>query len=153
MSEIDIWRAIQEIQEEISRLKTPDALYRDSGTYAPTYLGGTTAGVTTYSLQAGFYTRVGRLITCWGAVVWTAATGTGVALISLPFAASSVANANFSGSVRVSSVTFANSTPLVQFAAGATAWQMNSPLTNAAGTNVAIEPAGNLIWTITYAVD
>lgn len=146
--------ALRDLRRRISRLETKTTpLYLPGGTYTPTYLGGTTPGATTYSLQAGFYTRIGNLVTCWGAVVWTNATGTGTALISLPIAATATAGANFSGGVRVSSVTFANSTPQIAFAATQTSWSMVSPLTNAGGTNVAIEVAGNLIWTITYAVD
>src|SRR5262245_48178750 len=54
-------------------------------TWTVTYVGGTTAGVTTYSLQDGKYIRIGSLVIFTGAVVWTAATGTGDARISLPF--------------------------------------------------------------------
>lgn len=144
---------LRRVRSRLTRTETkPTWLYLE-GTYVPTYLGATTPGVTTYTLQAGFWIRTGRLVTCWGAVVWTAATGTGVATISLPFTATATANTNFSGSVRVSNVTFANGTPQVQFGASATGWTMNSPLTNAGGTNVAVEAAGNIIWTITYAVD
>lgn len=141
------------LEEALALASNKETPIYDGGTYAPTYLGATLAGVTTYTLQAGFWRRIGTIMVTWGAVVWSAATGTGTALISLPFPSSSVANSNFSGSVRCSSVTFANSTPQVQFAASATAWQMLSPLTNAGGTLVAVEAAGNLIWTIVYIVD
>ena len=152
MSDMGLWRAQRTTESDLERLRKADV----GGVvvaYTPTYLGSTVAGATTYTLQAGFYTRVGNLVTCWGAVVWTAATGTGNALISLPIAATATASANFSGSVRCSSVTFANSTPQVQFAASQTSWQMLSPITNGGGATVAVEAAGNLIWTITYAVD
>ena len=60
-----------------------DTFYQTS-TYTPTYFGGTTAGATTYSFQQGKWTRIGNLIFVTGAVVWTAATGTGNACIALP---------------------------------------------------------------------
>lgn len=149
---------LQHLAQQLYPCLAPNFLSLKSGwdgptSYTPTYLGATTPGTTTYSLQAGFYIRIGNLVICWGAVVWTAATGTGTALISLPFTSTATTNANFSGSVRCSSVTFANGTPQVQFAASSAAWQMLSPLTNAGGATVAIEAAGNLIWTIIYAID
>lgn len=146
-------RRLNKLETAVGRAVVRERGDYSFGTYVPTYLGAITPGTTTYTLQAGFYTRSGNIVTCYGAVVWTAATGTGTALISLPFTVTSTANANFSGSVRCVNVTFANSAPQVQFAASATAWQMVSPLTNAAGTAVAIEAAGNLIWTIVYAID
>ena len=124
-----------------------------TGAYTPTYIGGTTAGVTTYSSQVGFWTRKGREITAWGTVIWTAATGTGNAQISLPFAASSVASSNFAGSVRIQNVTFANGSVQLQVTAGAQFFILHSPATNAAGTNVAVEAAGTIIWTAVYSID
>lgn len=55
------------------------------GTWTPTYVGGVTPGVTTYSVQVGTWTRLGRAIFAYGRVVWTAATGTGNAHVSLPW--------------------------------------------------------------------
>jgi len=49
----------------------------EQGTWTPTYYGGSTAGVTTYSLQNGIYTKIGNLV-CWSVrITWSAATGTG----------------------------------------------------------------------------
>lgn len=59
-----------------------------SGEYTPTYLGRTTPGATTYTTQLGAWTRNGRLLTVTVFLNWSAATGTGIALISLPFAPS-----------------------------------------------------------------
>lgn len=56
------------------------------GTFTPTLTGAITAGTTTYTTQAGFYTRIGNLVYCEGYIVITAATGTGNATIGgLPF--------------------------------------------------------------------
>lgn len=123
------------------------------GSYTPTYLGATTPGATTYSTQQGGYTRWGNLVFVTGTLVWTAATGTGNAQISLPFAAAATANQNYSGSVRNTTVTFANSTPQILLASAGTVFLLQSPLTNAASTNVAIEAAGNIVFSLLYFVE
>ena len=120
------------------------------GTYTPTYEGGTTAGTTTYSVQQGSYVRIGNLVLATGAVVWTAATGTGNARISLPFAGA--AGVNQTGSIRVISVTFAAGTPQVEFS-GTNYFEMRSAASNAGGTVVQVEAAGNIIFTIAYLID
>lgn len=120
---------------------------QDQGTYAPTYLGGTTPGTTTYSLQDAAWVRLGNIIVVRGQVVWTNATGTGNAQISLPSAPGS---GNFTGSLYLSAVTFANSAPELLASAGNAFFTMGSPLTNAAPTVVAIEAAGNITFEVAY---
>lgn len=62
------------------------ANYVASGTWTPTLQGGSTGGSTTYSIQQGYYTRVGNLVAIQGVLTGTAATGTGNAIIgALPF--------------------------------------------------------------------
>jgi hypothetical protein len=126
--------------------------FTDQGTYVPTYLGGTTAGVTTYSVQQGAWTRMGRQVTVTATIQWTAATGTGTAILSLPFPSANVANQNFGGSAWISTVTFANGTPLVLLGPNAATLSLFSPLTNAANTAVAVEAAGIIVFTVTYFV-
>ena len=56
------------------------------GTFTPTMTGGTVAGTTTYSAQAGFYRRIGNLVVVQFTVIGTGATGTGnVVFGGLPF--------------------------------------------------------------------
>lgn len=56
------------------------------GTYTPTIVGGSVAGSTTYSLQNGYYTRVGNQVTLYGRTNFTNATGTGNAVFgAFPF--------------------------------------------------------------------
>lgn len=56
------------------------------GTWTPTIVGQSVAGTTTYVAQAGYYTRIGNLVTIFGTVTYTAATGTGNLLIGgFPF--------------------------------------------------------------------
>lgn len=119
----------------------------ETGTYTPTYQGGTTGGVTTYTIQEGYWTRVGNIVTVQGTLVWTAATGTGDARISLPFTSAQ----RGTGALRVISVTFAAGTP--QIVLGADAYfTMISPATNAAGTTVQMEAAGNIVFQVTYRI-
>lgn len=122
------------------------------GTYLPTYLGGTTPGTTTYSIQQGAWARVGKLIVVTGTVVWTAATGTGNAQISLPFASANVANQFFSGGVRVDGVTFANGSPEIIISPNTSFFSLVTPITNAASPTLAIEAAGNIVFTVSYFV-
>lgn len=119
--------------------------WQAAGTYVPTYTGTTTAGVTTYTTQAGSYIRLGTLVLVWGQVVWTAATGTGNAQISLPSTPSVVSTL---GNVRCSTVTFAAGAPEI-LTSGAF-FQLRSPTTNAATTPVAIEAAGDIIFSLAY---
>jgi len=123
-----------------------------TGTYVPTYTGNTTAGVTTYTLQVGSWVRVGALLVATGVVTWTAATGTGTANISLPFASQNVTNQFFSGGVRVDGVTFATGAPEVFVPVASAFFQLVAPVTNANATNIAIEAAGQIIFTISYFV-
>jgi len=156
MSDLYTQRNIARRLEQTQVVERPGASGQDTfyatGTYTPTYEGSTTPGVTTYTLQSGAWTRLGNVVIATGTVVWTAATGTGVAKISLPFATANVTNQNLSGSVRIDSVTFANSTPQVLITPNVAFFTLTSPLTNAASTNVAMEAAGNIIFTITYLV-
>ena len=122
------------------------------GTYTPTYLGNTTPGVTTYTTQQGAWTRIGNVVIVTGTVIWTAATGTGLAVVGLPFAAPNVANQNFSGSLRTDSVTFPNGPPQIVLLPTASGFLMLSPLTNAASGAVVVEAAGNIVFTIIYFV-
>lgn len=118
--------------------------WHKSGTYSPTYGGETTFGTTTYAAngQVGHWRRYGDLVYAYGRVEWTAATGTGNAIISLPFTAVNVTNLGMPGSLDTTTVTFANGTPTLLVPINTAFFRMRSPLTNAAITNVAIEAAG-----------
>lgn len=70
------------------RLIAGGGLIASEGTFTPTVLGATTAGVTTYTKQAGTYQRIGSWVHFQLDVRWSAATGTGQLIIDgLPFAA------------------------------------------------------------------
>jgi len=56
------------------------------GTFTPTLVGASVTGTTTYTVQQGYYRRIGNLVTAQFNVQGTAATGTGNALFgALPF--------------------------------------------------------------------
>lgn len=156
MSDMQQQRDLARRLEQTQVVERPGAsgqtTFYTSSTYTPTYTGGTTAGVTTYSVQQGAYTRIGNVIIVTGTVAWTAATGTGDARISLPFTSANVANQNFAGMLRLSGVTFAAGTPEVLILPNTQYFIMQSPATNAGPTTVAIEAAGTVVFTTTYFV-
>lgn len=146
-----IVRQLEDIQRRLDQLEARSVMSYGKGTYSPTYLGSVTPGATTYTLQSGAWVRIGSLAVIHGAVVWTAATGTGNAQISLPFTILA-SNPRASGSVRVNGVTFANSAPQVEVDTGLSLFTLQSPLTNAAPTTVAIEAAGNIVFTVAFRI-
>jgi hypothetical protein len=123
------------------------------GTYTPTYLGGTTPGTTTYSLQEGAWTRFGNIVFVNGVVVWTAANGTGEARISLPFVPTAGAARRASGGLRVVNVTFTTTTPVLILNPTAAYFTMESPASNTAGNTIQVEAAGNVTFSLSYGVD
>jgi len=142
-------RKIDEILRRLDALEATAHINYSKGTRVPTYTGGTTAGATTYTFQSAAWRRVGNKITDIGQINWSAATGTGEARISLPFAPVAY---NASGIAWLSGVTFANSTPVIQANVGNLYFVLDSPLTNAGNTRVQMEAAGSIIWVITYFV-
>lgn len=138
-------RRLRALETRLGQVEVRESPGYATGVYTPTYLGGSTPGTTTYSVQQGSYTRIGNVVFFTATVVWTNATGTGDARISLPFTAANVTNQNFSGSVRLVNVTFASGSPQMQITSNTAYFIMVSPATNAAGTTVAIEAAGNII--------
>lgn len=120
------------------------------GTWTPTLVGETTAGTTTYASQVGFYTRIGNMVTVWGRVAISAATGTGNMLFgSLPF---TVKNQDFlpggtiftvnvgtnfpwpAGTTMASFAPVSNSTNARMTATGSTTNSSNVQITNNSGT-------------------
>lgn len=54
--------------------------------FTPTIIGSTSAGTASYTVQEGFFTRVGNLVQYTATLAWTDGTGTGNLLIAgLPF--------------------------------------------------------------------
>lgn len=160
MAQNDVLKMLLSNEERLKQTETRETpgnipgftSFYATGSYVPTYLGNTTAGVTTYTAQAGQYVRIGRVVIATGTITWTAATGTGNANISLPITAVATANLNITGSVATSGVTFANNAPQIFSVPGVAFFNLISPLTNAASPVVQIEAAGTIVFTVTYFV-
>lgn len=150
----DTARLLRMLEQRIARLETKPAPLWQLGTYTPTYLGATTPGATTYSLQEGFWRRVNDIVFFNGRVTWTAATGTGTALISLPVTAATAPAGTYrwAGAVYTTNVTFANGSIQSLITQAGTTFSMQSPLTNAAGNVVVMEAAGDVIFSGWYFV-
>lgn len=143
----DLMRRIKRLDKRIGRVepKPPGNIGYAEGTFVPTYLGATTAGVTTYTTQVGFYRQFGPVVFFSLRVIWTAATGTGIALISLPFTSDATTNMRYTFALRTDGVTFANNNIVGRLDPANNQFQINSLLTNAAPTAVNIEAAGDII--------
>ena len=124
------------------------------GTFTPTYGGATTAGTTTYVTQTGRYVRVGPWCLISVRVWWTAATGTGDAVIGgLPFAGKNLSNFAQALAVQTFNVTFAASGAHAIIGAGASQATLSSPTSNGASTPLAVEAAGIITLSGVYEVN
>lgn len=128
----------------------------EEGTFTPTIVGGTTAGVGVYSVQKGNYTKVGNLVFFSIYVGTTAHTGTGDMLIgALPFTSNATANQFYA-------VTLGQTNNLALSASNvATAIIVNNstqiaiqqyPVGGGAAAQVPIDPASFIICSGTYMV-
>lgn len=148
-------RKLQALAERLAPYLLPILLklFTDSSSsYVPTYFGLTTAGVTTYSVQVGAWTRILRIYFFNARVVWTNATGTGIAAISLPVTATATANTSFVIPVRSDGLTFANGN-VVGRITNTNYVRFDSLLTNAAPTVVNVEAAGDVMISGFFYVD
>jgi hypothetical protein len=124
----------------------------DAATYTPTYTGTATAGTTTYTTQYGSYIRIGGAVFFTAHVVWTAATGTGAAVISLPIAAKNTSGANWAVTAFSNFVTYGGSGVQGVIVGGQQRVVLASPASNASYTDLAVEAAGTLIVSGWYEV-
>ncbi len=67
----------------------------EEGTWTPVLAGSTIAGTAAYSVQQGNYVRRGNNVKCSIYLAYTGHTGTGQALITLPFTSGEYFNAGF----------------------------------------------------------
>ena len=64
----------------------------EEGTFTPAIEGATSSGTGTYSAQIGRYVKIGKQVTVWIRLTWSAHTGTGNGKISgLPFPSQAIA--------------------------------------------------------------
>lgn len=64
------------------------------GNYTPVIIGGTSAGVGTYISQQGSWVKIGKMCLVTTNIIWTAHTGTGDQLVTLPFTATATPTFN-----------------------------------------------------------
>lgn len=149
--DLQLQRTAAQYQEALARFFLPSE-FHERNTYVPTYLGATTAGTTTYTTQDGWWDRLGPIIFFNGRVVWTAATGTGSAIVSLPVASANISGKRYAINVYPTNVTFVNGSIVATIAPNVAFFAMNSPATNAAGTAIAVEAAGDIIFSGWYTL-
>ena len=126
----------------------------EEGTYTPTIVGGTSAGVGTYTVQVGRYTKIGNIVTVSGRVVWTTHTGTGVMRLTLPFTAVNTANYFPSGGINYSNLLVGAGKQLaitVNTNAAHCSFDACDP-SGGARANVAIDTAADIMFTVVYEV-
>jgi len=127
------------------------------GTWTPT-LDGAVSGTTTYTTQAGYYTRIGNLVTVFFNINITAATGTGNAQIGgLPFTIKNQTNGTVTGTLRFAAVGWAwpvGTTSLaIQGAPNATILTIFVSGTLSAGALMQMSNAGVIaVGTISYQI-
>lgn len=117
--------------------------YVDSGSWTPIIAGSTAAGVGTYTVQAGTYTRVGNLVFLSGTVTWTAHTGTGNMLIrTLPFTSRNVANYHYDVTVNLSNIVLPAATVQIMGEIQANSTQIILEGTRSNNTNLPVQMDG-----------
>ena len=126
----------------------------EEGTFTPTVAGTTIAGVGVYADRVGRYTKVGNLVTLQVYLDWTAHTGTGnMFLGNFPFTTSSTGySAAAIGYVNNIALTAGNI--LIAYAGSSTTGLnvYQTPTGGGAVSDVPIDTAGVIIFTITYRV-
>jgi hypothetical protein len=130
-----------------------EMVQRATTTWTPAYAGQTTPGTTTYATRTGLYERIGTLVHFTLYAGWSAATGTGNALITgLPFPARNVTNVFYAMSIWYTGITFAAGAGLQGLIRPNTSqielWY--NPASNAATAQIAVEAAGDIAITGVY---
>lgn len=122
-----------------------DSVLGDKGTFTPTVFGGTVVGATTYSNQAGFYTRIADRCFFNLLVQWSAATGTGQLNIGgLPFTSNAAALSFHAASIYYAGTDAAQSyMGLLQ--PNTSAIGINGHVASSGLTPVAVPASGNMI--------
>lgn len=91
--------------------------FTDWTSFTPTALGGSDAGTTTYSMQQGYYTRIGNIVWIDVYITFSVATGSGSLVVgALPFTANAATNSQYYGTLRVDGPTFPVGTTYGTFA-------------------------------------
>ena len=126
----------------------------EEGTFTPTVIGLTTAGTGTYSVQLGRYIKIGKLVTAFVRLTWSAHNGTGnLAFDGLPFTVLNTANYLSSASIGIIgdiSMT-ANNIPIAFARANTTRVELfQTPTGGGSALNVPIDTSATINFTVTY---
>ena len=128
----------------------------EEGTFTPTVLGSTFAGTATYTQNAGYYTKVGNLVTASVFLGWSAHTGTGNMFFGgLPFTSSSGFNSYSAASVSYINNIALTASNVLNLLIGAGLSYLEAyqyPVGGGAANTVPIDVAGSIIFTVTYRV-
>lgn len=125
------------------------------GTWTPTMVGSSTAGVTTYASQGGRWQRVGRLVTCQGNVAWSGATGTGNCTFGGYPATPSASNQPACFSLflnNAATTTIPQAFAMMALNSSATTNTLQAVNTTGTSSNKAISATGDVWFSFTYEV-
>jgi hypothetical protein len=91
----------------------------EEGTFTPTSIGNSTAGVTTYAAQRGGYVKIGSLVMINLEIAYSALTGTGNLNINgIPFTSINDNNYQAIGSVMTQNLNWSGGTSIVSYMGG-----------------------------------
>ena len=114
----------------------------EEGSFVPRIDGLTSAGVGTYSVQNGKYTKIGNLVLFNVTIIWSAHTGAGSMVIEgLPFTV--MAGDSTSASMEYSNLTYPNP-PLATVQATTTRILLRSAATSAVITGIGMDTAATV---------
>lgn len=127
----------------------------EEGTFTPAIFGSGTAGVGTYSVQSGSYTKIGNVVNFQVNMTWSAHTGTGTMNINgLPFPSGLTATDSFICAVNFSNLTYTGAS-ITAFVIGSGATDIslrNLPTTGNAIGSLTLDTAAAINVTGMYTV-
>jgi len=126
----------------------------EEGTFTPTIIGTSTAGVGVYTVQLAKYTKVGRLVTVEVDLGWSAHTGTGnMQITGLPFTTNATVFTSVTlGYVDNIALTAGNIMTAYTSTSSTLINLIQTPTGGGATTGVPIDVAGRIMVSVTYSV-
>jgi hypothetical protein len=129
----------------------------EEGTFTPTIVGNTIAGVGVYVNQVGTYTKIGNQVTIWVNIEWSAHTGTGTQMYigGFPFSLRTSTGYNAYaalGYINNIALTAGNFPLILAGSSDSFARFFQSPTGGGAATAVPMDTAGQVGFTLSYQV-
>ena len=125
----------------------------DTTAWTPVITGVGSAGTGTYSVQAGFYTRIGNMVFLTATITWSAHTGTGnMTITGLPFACRNQSGYNPLGVLNTISIILPATTIAIvgSLAANASTVTLQAIEDNAVNSAIQMSSAGTIQLTLNY---